>query len=117
MMVQDYDGAGVVDPAGSPIGTVERTYDDSQGMARFVEVKIGALFGKHRLVPVEQASFADGTLTVPFTKPIVEDSPDAGSAGDTLDGNLMQAAQDYYDSLDQAAIPASMVASAQDSNE
>jgi hypothetical protein len=117
MMIQDYDGAGVVDPAGNAIGTVERTYNDTQGVARFVEVKIGTLFAKHRLVPVDQASFADGTLTVPFTRGLVEDSPDAGPAGDVLDGNLMQSAGDYYDGLNQSAIPASMVATAHDNDE
>lgn len=104
-MLQDYDGSRVVDPDGNVIGTVERTYDDQVGVARYIEIKIGSLLAKHRLVPLENVQFDDNTLTVPYTKAIIEDGPDASSLKETLDGDTLQAAADYYDTLRSAAIP------------
>jgi hypothetical protein len=56
-------------------------------------------------LPLENVQFADGALTVPYTKAIVEEGPDASSVKDTLDGDALQAATEYYDRLRSAAIP------------
>src|SRR5438874_9753361 len=95
-MMQDYDGAEVVDAHGERIGTVERSYVDDSGTARFVAVTIGAFFPKHRLIPLDGAQFYSGTLTVPYTIEMIMESPDASSASDTLEGELLEQVQAYY---------------------
>jgi hypothetical protein len=94
--MQDFDGANVVDSNGDTVGSVERTYDDGGGIARLVEVKIGALFSKHRLVPLDGAETTDKGIQVPYDKHMIEGSPDAGSAADTLEGSFLDSVMAYY---------------------
>jgi hypothetical protein len=95
-MIESYDGAKVVDAQGERIGTVERSYVDDSGTARFVEVAIGAFFPKHRLIPLAGAQFTSGRLAVPYTMDMIVESPDASSASDTLDGELLEQVQAYW---------------------
>jgi Domain of unknown function (DUF2382)/PRC-barrel domain len=95
-MVQDYDGAEVVDACGERIGIVERSYVDASETVRFVEVMIGAFLAKHRLIPLDGAQISSGTLTVPYTKDMIVQSPDASSVSDTLEGELLEQVQAYY---------------------
>jgi hypothetical protein len=94
--MQDFDGTDVVDSNGDTVGAVERTYDDGDGVARLVEVKIGALFSKHRLVPLDGAESSDKGIQVPYDKHMIEGSPDAGSAADTLEGSFLDSVMAYY---------------------
>lgn len=95
--LQDFDGTDVIDADGDQIGTVERTFDDDAGTARFVEVSMGSLFTKkHRLVPVDEASLTDEGLKVPYSKQIIADSPDASTLNDTLTGDLLDQVTSYY---------------------
>ena len=73
--MEDYDGAQVLDADGNAVGTVDRTYVDDGGTAQMVDVKIGNLFAKHRLVPVDQAQATDDGLQVPYIKDGIEESP------------------------------------------
>jgi hypothetical protein len=93
---QDYDGAGVIDSAGDHVGTVERTYVDETNVPRFVEVKIGTLLPKHRLVPADGAEMTDNGLQVPFLKDVIEEAPDAPN-GDTLEGADLDGIRSYYE--------------------
>jgi hypothetical protein len=111
-MLQHYDGAKVLDPAGNVIGTVERTYDDDTGVARYVEVKFGSIFSKHRLVPLDEAQIGDDGLTVPYSQAMVEDAPDASSVKETLDGDTLDQARAYYAQLRSSSIPASKAVAA-----
>jgi len=95
-MIQDYDGAEVVDACGERIGIVERSYVDASEIVRFVEVMIGAFLPKHRLIPLDGAHISSGTLTVPYTKDMIVQSPDASSVSDTLEGELLEQVQAYY---------------------
>lgn len=95
-MLQDYDGATLVTSDGEQLGTIERTYVDDTGEVRFVEVKIGSLFAKHRLVPADEAEMTDSGLTVPYSKATVMDSPDASSEGDTVEGTALDRVRAYY---------------------
>lgn len=95
-MMQDYDGAEVVDACGERIGIVERSYVDDTETTRFVAVAIGAFLPKHRLIPLDGAHIAAGTLTVPYTKDKIVQSPDASSVSDTLEGELLEQVQAYY---------------------
>ncbi len=96
MMLQDYDGAAIVDATGQRIGAVERSYVDDRGTARFVAVKIGALRAKQRLIPVASAQSTESGLVVPYTKDSIVASPDASSAGDLLEGALLEQVRAYY---------------------
>jgi len=95
-VIQDYDGAEVVDACGERIGIVERSYIDDTETTRFVAVAIGAFLPKHRLIPLDGAHIAAGTLTVPYTKDKIVQSPDASSVSDTLEGELLEQVQAYY---------------------
>jgi PRC-barrel domain len=95
-MMQNYDGAEVVDAPGERIGTVERCYVDDSGIVRFVAVMIGAYFPKHRLIPVAGVQFTSGALVVPYTRDRIVESPDASSASDILEGELLKQVQAYY---------------------
>jgi hypothetical protein len=94
--MDDYDGKDVLDPDGTRIGTVERTFADDRGIAHFVEVRTGRLFAKHRLIPIDQPEITDGTLRVSYRKGVVAGSPDAASTGDTLEGETLESVQVYY---------------------
>lgn len=107
----DYDGAHLIDSAGDDIGTVERTYADDSGAVKMVEVKIGSLFAKHRMVPATDADLQDDGLHVPYDKATIVSSPDVSSAGDTFDGGGLDAVREYYRSAgsgvsaEPAAVP------------
>lgn len=95
MVVQDYNGATVIDATGEAIGTVERSYVDDTGAVRMVRVKLGRLFAKHRLVPVDAVGREDDTLRIPYLKQLVEDSPDV-DADDSLEGEALERVRAYY---------------------
>ena len=88
-MIQDYDGAEVVDACGERIGIVERSYVDASEIVRFVEVMIGAFLPKHRLIPLDGAHISSGTLTVPYTKDMIVESPDASPTAIRLRGSCL----------------------------
>ena len=96
-MVQDYDGTAVVDAAGEKIGTVERSYVDDTGAVRVVSIKMGRLRAKHRLVPVDDVRPEEDALRIPYTKQVVEDSPDVG-VDDALEGETLEKVRAYYGS-------------------
>lgn len=111
-MMEDYDGTDVTDAAGERMGSVERSYVDDQGTVQFVEVKLRGFRAKHRLIPMDIVDRTDGALTVPFAKGVVEESPDASSAGDTLDGDTLDQIRAYYESQRRGLSPAVVEAGA-----
>lgn len=92
----DYDGAHVIDGSGEDIGTVERTYADGDGTVQFVEVKIGTLLAKHRMVPANAADLQDDGLHVPYAKEVILSSPDVSNVNDVLDGDVLGTVREYY---------------------
>jgi len=105
-MMEDYDGTDVTDAAGERIGTVERSYVDDQGKVQFVEVKLRGFRTKHRLIPMDIIDRTDNVLTVPFARGVVEESPDASSARDTLEEGTLDQIRAYYESQRQGLSPA-----------
>jgi hypothetical protein len=95
-MTGDYNGSQVIDVNADEVGTVEESYEDSEGTIRFVKVKIGSLFAKHRLVPTEEVETTGNGIQVPYSKDAIDNSPDASAAGEMLDGDLLEEAQAYY---------------------
>jgi hypothetical protein len=104
-MMQDYDGIGVRDANDDKVGTVERTYVDSSGVPRFVEVEMGTLLHTYRLVPAEDAKLVEDELVVPYAKDTIEGSPEAPHDGETLEGDLLDQIHAYYD-LDRQGVQA-----------
>jgi hypothetical protein len=117
MMMQTYDGADVVDALGEPVGAVERSYVDESGTIRLVEVAIGSFFPKYRLIPVADAQLTDGRLTVPYTKDVIVESPDASPTRATLEGALLERVWASYGSGPEStdvAMAAGAVAAGED---
>jgi len=103
-MITDYDGAAVFDADGNKIGTVERTYVDDSRTSQFVEVKMGSLFHKHRLVPLDEAQTEKDGLHVPLSRVDIERSPDVSDLGDGIDAGMLSLVRAYY-SGDAGAAP------------
>ncbi|MEJ7704363.1 MAG: PRC-barrel domain-containing protein [Geodermatophilaceae bacterium] len=58
------------------IGKVSQVYlDDTSGQPKWVTVNTGLFGTKESFVPLEQASFSGGALSVPVTKDQVKDAP------------------------------------------
>lgn len=69
-------GARVVDRDGDKIGTVQQVYvDQTDGHAQFVTVNTGLFGTSESFVPVEDATFTGGDLTVGYDKATVKDAP------------------------------------------
>ncbi|MDQ2741956.1 MAG: PRC-barrel domain-containing protein [Chloroflexota bacterium] len=97
--MNDYDGAQVIDAGGDHIGTVDRTYVDNNETPRLIEVKMGGLLSKHRLIPVDQAEMTDDGIRVPYVKDMIEESPHIGRS-DSLEGDTLERVRSYYASGD-----------------
>lgn len=92
----DYDGLDVVDADGEKIGTVDRTFVDGNGEAKYVGVKMGSLFAKHHLVPVADARIENNALCVPYSKGTIGNSPDVSGGNDTLDAATLDSVAAFY---------------------
>lgn len=97
--MDDYDGAQVIDASGDHIGTVDRTYVDNNEIPRLIEVKMGGLLPRHRLIPIDQAEMTDDGLRVPYVKDMIEESPHI-SRSDSLAGDTLERVRSYYASGD-----------------
>lgn len=107
-MISDYDGSEVVDRGGKRIGTVERSYIDDQGSVRFVEVAMRGLRAKHRLIPVDDAKKVAHGLKVPFSKDVVEASPNVSYVGDTVEEETLIEVRAYYQRHDETVAPSAV---------
>src|SRR5919202_1085377 len=92
---QQYEGIDVIDATGDKIGKADETYVDQNNQPKFVTVKTGMLFGKHHLVPLDEAELTDDGLQIPFSKDVVEESPTI-SSGQDLDPGLLSEIRSYY---------------------
>jgi len=95
-MNTDFDGSTVFDGADEKVGTVERTYIDDSDTVRFVAVRTGTLFHKHRLIPTDTAEFREDGLHVPYAKEDIEDGPTIDDPEDTLEGDILSQTREYY---------------------
>jgi Domain of unknown function (DUF2382)/PRC-barrel domain len=95
-MNTDYDGSTVFDGADEKVGTVERTYIDDSDTVRFVAVRTGTLFHKHRLIPADTAELREDGLHVPYAKEDIDDGPTIDNPEDTLEGDILSQTREYY---------------------
>jgi uncharacterized protein (TIGR02271 family) len=80
--IADLAGATVNDSDGDKIGKAGQVYlDDSTGQPSWVTVNTGLFGTSESFVPLEGASFAGGTLTVPYQKAKVKDAPRVATDG------------------------------------
>jgi len=80
--VEELMGAEVQDSSGGKIGKAGQVYlDDASGQPKWATVSTGMFGTKESFVPLEQATFTDGVLTVPVTKDQVKDAPRVDSDG------------------------------------
>jgi hypothetical protein len=98
-MITDYDGAAVIDADGTKLGHVERTYIDDSRTSRCVAVKMGTLFAKHRLVPLDGSKEERDGLHVPYSQAEIEASPDISEVGDAISADVLDQVQSYYADL------------------
>jgi uncharacterized protein (TIGR02271 family) len=88
-------GSPVFDESGEKIGKVEEIYyDEASNRAEWIGIGTGFLGTKRVLVPVEGAQAGDESVTVPYAKDMVKDSPDIDS--DPIDADSEQALHAYY---------------------
>ncbi len=75
-------GATVQDSSGDKIGKVNQVYlDDTSGQPKWVTVNTGLFGTKESFVPLEQASFSAGAVSVPVSKDQVKDAPQVEGEG------------------------------------
>jgi hypothetical protein len=110
-MIEDYNGATVVDATGERIGTVERSYVNDDGLVQVISVKLGTLFAKHRLVPGDGLRPQDDTLHLPYTKAVIEAAP-AIEVDDDLAGEALVQVRQHYATLEE--LPVAPVRSSDD---
>lgn len=96
MEQEDWVGTTVYDAAGKEVGRVERAYPDGSGAVRYVRVKMGTLFARHRLVPADSSERTDAGLKLPYSKDTIESSPDLPDDVDPLSGMVSEDLRGYY---------------------
>ena len=75
-------GATVQDSSGDKIGTVEQIYlDDNSGQPSWATVRTGLFGTKESFLPLDQANYSDGSVTVPITKDQVKGAPQVDGEG------------------------------------
>ncbi len=81
--IQDLQVAEVVDSAGDKVGRVGQVYltNDSQEPS-WVTVNTGLFGTKETFIPLAEASYADGIITVPYEKSFIKDAPHVDEDGE-----------------------------------
>ncbi|MGI8626707.1 MAG: DUF2382 domain-containing protein [Geodermatophilaceae bacterium] len=75
-------GATVHDSSGDKLGTVEQVYlDDNSGQPTWATVRTGMFGTKESFLPLEEANFSNGSLSVPITKDQVKGAPQVQGDG------------------------------------
>lgn len=98
-MNEQYDGKDVFEANGDPIGRIERSFLDDNGVVRMIEVRGRGMQSGIHLVPVDGATFEERGLRIRYGATQVTDSPQADSGADALEGDSLARIQDYYDQI------------------
>src|SRR5690606_35530856 len=100
--IEDLQTAVVVDRTGDKLGKVGQVYlDNDTHQPSWVTVNIGLFGTNESLIPLAEASYADGTITVPYEKSFIKDAPNIaedGELGREQEGELFA----YYGVTDAA---------------
>ena len=82
---------------GEKLGTVGQLFlDDQTSEPEFVTVNTGFFGTKESYVPLSEATFSDGNLTVPYSKDKVKGAPNVDLDGNHLDESEEQKLYEYY---------------------
>ena len=94
---REVTGATLYDQDGTKVGKVGQLYlDDQTGRPEFVTVSTGFFGTSETFVPVENATYENGDLRVPFTKDAIKDAPHVDPAGAHLSESEEQALYAHY---------------------
>lgn len=94
--IQSLYDSDVIDSDGDKVGGVGQVYlDDQSGQPSWVTVKTGLFGNNETFVPLQDASVAEGTITVPYTKDFIKDAPNIDGESH-LDDNDQQNLYRYY---------------------
>ncbi|WP_422115199.1 DUF2382 domain-containing protein [Brachybacterium sp. UNK5269] len=81
--IEDLQTAVVVDRTGDKLGKVGQVYlDNDTHQPSWVTVNIGLFGTNESFIPLAEASYADGTITVPYEKSFVKDAPNIAEDGE-----------------------------------
>ena len=61
---EEYEGYEVLDPLGHKIGRAEKLFFNRNGGPEYVRVRIGLLFVRHVLIPVQDVAFDGATRSL-----------------------------------------------------
>jgi uncharacterized protein (TIGR02271 family) len=82
---------------GDKIGKIGQLFlDDDSGRPEFVTVNTGLFGTNETFIPVGEATFNGGRLTVPYTKDKIKDAPNVDADGGHLDHPEEQRLYEYY---------------------
>jgi uncharacterized protein (TIGR02271 family) len=94
--LEQIQGLDVVDGSGKKVGSVGQVYlDDESGQPEWVTVKTGMFGTGESFVPLSEASFDGGAVSVPFDKDKVKDAPRV-DADEHLDPEQERELYRYY---------------------
>ena len=91
-------GTDAYDDSGNKIGKVGQVFlDDQTDQPEFVTVNTGLFGTNENFVPVKDASFAKGRLTLPYSKDRVKNSPNVDVASGHISQSDEQEIYRYFD--------------------
>jgi uncharacterized protein (TIGR02271 family) len=91
-------GTDAYDDSGNKIGKVGQVFlDDQTDQPEFVTINTGLFGTNENFVPVKEATFSDGRLTLPYSKDRVKDSPNVDVAGGHISQSDEQEIYRYFD--------------------
>ena len=94
---RDVIGCTAYTDDGDKIGKVGQLFlDDDTGRPEFVTVNTGLFGTNETFIPVDEATFNGGRLTVPYTKDKIKDAPNVDADGGHLDRPEEQRLYEYY---------------------
>jgi uncharacterized protein (TIGR02271 family) len=81
--ITDLQAAEVLDSTGDKLGKVGQVYLTKESQEpSWVTVNIGLLGSKETFIPLADASYADGAITVPYEKSFIKDAPNVDEDGE-----------------------------------
>lgn len=81
--IQDLQRSEVVDSTGDKVGKVGQVYLTNDGQEpSWVTVNTGLFGSKETFIPLAEAKYADGVITVPYEKSFIKDAPHVDEDGE-----------------------------------
>jgi len=112
--IQSIVGATLHDPDGDKIGTIKQVYVDAgDGHPTWVKVSVGTIARHSTFVPLDEATWEDDSVTVPYDKELVKRAPRLDPEHG-LDPDQEQELQQHYRGTPAVAPDSNPAASSRD---